>query len=80
MHTPLSADIRGELRQGTPVTAAMPQISAQPGPGVNAAHSRDRFVGLDLVDTISGGAGRFHESGHVTVDEIEIREHPLVSD
>jgi hypothetical protein len=80
MPTPLNSDIRSEFAPGTPVTTTMPNLSAQPGPGVNAASRRDLFVGLDLVDTLSGGAGRFLESGHVTVDTIEIREHPAFGD
>jgi hypothetical protein len=80
LHTPLSADIRPEFAPGTPISTRMPNLSAQPGPGVNAFSRRDVFLGIDLVDTISGGAGRFLETGHVTVDRVEMRTYNLVPD
>ncbi|MCX7719104.1 MAG: hypothetical protein N2111_11985 [Candidatus Sumerlaeaceae bacterium] len=80
MHTPLSSDIRAEHPPGTPITTTMPHLSSQPGPGVNSASRRDLFLGLDLVDTISGGNGRFLEAGHVTLDATEIRWQALVDD
>jgi hypothetical protein len=79
MHSPMNADIRGEP-PGTPVATVMPNISAQPGPYVNAPSRRDIFTGIDLVDTLSGGAGRFLEAGQVTADAIEIREHVLLTE
>ncbi|MCX7719103.1 MAG: CSLREA domain-containing protein [Candidatus Sumerlaeaceae bacterium] len=79
MHSPMNADIRGEP-PGTPVSAVMPNISAQPGNFINAPSRRDIFTGIDLVDTLSGGAGRFLEAGQVTADAIEIREHVLLTE
>ena len=80
MHTPLSADIRPEFAAGTPLAARMPGITAQPGPGVNAASRRDLLFGMDLVDTLSAGAGRFLEQGNVTLDRIDVRVFDLVPD
>jgi hypothetical protein len=80
MHTPMSRDIRPEFSSDTPLSARMPNICGQPGPGVNAFSRRDVFLGLDLVDTISGGAGRTLEAGHVTADRVEMRAYGLVPD
>ncbi|MCX7719547.1 MAG: hypothetical protein N2111_14250 [Candidatus Sumerlaeaceae bacterium] len=79
-HTPLSADIRPEFPPGTPISTRMPNLAGQPGPGVNAFSRRDVFLGIDLVDTISGGEGRYLEAGNVTVDRVEIRTYTLVPD
>ena len=35
--------------------------------------SPDLLLGMDLVDTLSAGAGRFLEQGNVTVNRIEVR-------
>ena len=80
VHTPLSADIRPEFAPGTPVTTRMPAIAAQPGPFVNSTSRRDLLFGMDLVDTLSAGAGRFLEQGNVTLDRIEVRTYDLVPD
>ncbi|MCX7717812.1 MAG: hypothetical protein N2111_05320 [Candidatus Sumerlaeaceae bacterium] len=79
-HTPMSLDIRPEFLPVTPLSVRMPNICGQPGPGVNAFSRRDVFLGLDLVDTISGGAGRTLEAGHVTADRVEMRAYMLVPD
>ena len=80
VHTPLSADIRPEFAAGIPLATRMPGITAQPGPGVNATSRRDLLFGMDLVDTLSAGAGRFLEQGNVTLDRIEVRVFDLVPD
>lgn len=80
MHTPMSADIRPEFPAGTPLTIRMPNICAQPGPGVDAASQRDLRVGFDLIDTISGGAQRDLERGNFLLDRIEVRIYDLVAD
>ena len=80
VHTPLSIDIRPEWPTGTLITTRMPNLAAQPGPGVNAASRRDLLLGMDLVDTLSAGAGRFLERGNVTLDRIEVRVYDLVAD
>ena len=41
---------------------------------------RDLRLGFDIVDTISGHPLAPLESGHVTVDRIEVRTVPLVDD
>ena len=50
------------------------------GPGVTAASRRDLLFGMDLVDTLSAGAGRFLEQGNVTLDRIEVRVFDIVPD
>jgi len=80
MNTPMSSDIRPEFAPGTPIATRMPNISAQPGPGVNAPSRRDLFIGMDLVDSISGGAGKNLEEGQVSVDRVEVRVFPNVPD
>ena len=80
INTPMSTDIRPEYPPGTPLAVRMPVISAQPGPGVNATSRRDLLFGMDLVDTLSAGAGRFLEQGNVTLDRIEVRVFDLVPD
>jgi uncharacterized lipoprotein YddW (UPF0748 family) len=80
MHTPLSPEIRPEFADGTPIATRMPNISAQAGPGVNAASRRDVFLGCDVVDSLSGGAGAYLEAGNFTIDRIEVYSYGLVPD
>lgn len=80
MHSPLAPEIRSDFAPGTPLTASMPNLTAEPGPGVNAASYRDIFPGLDMIDTLSTGASHGQEQGSVTVDRIEIRKYDLVND
>ena len=74
VQTPISADIRPEYPPGTPLPVRMPVLSAQPGTGENGASRRDLLFGIDLVDTLSAGAGRFLEEGNLTLDRIEVRD------
>jgi hypothetical protein len=77
-HTPMSLDIRAD---GTgDLAARMPNITAEPGPGVNAISRRDLRVGFDLLDTLSPPPNNQYEAGNFTVDRIEIRSYPLVAD
>ncbi|PKO14023.1 hypothetical protein CVU37_14980, partial [candidate division BRC1 bacterium HGW-BRC1-1] len=80
MHSPMNVDIRPEFPTGTPLATRMPQLVAQPGPGVNAPSLRDLRFGLDIVDTITFNAQSSFEQGNVTVDRIEVTEFPLVQD
>ena len=80
MATPMSPGIRPELPAAAPLSLRMPAITAQPGPGVASASRRDLLLGVDLVDTLSAGAGRFLEQGSVTVDRVEVRAFGLVPD
>ena len=73
IHTPMDSAIRPEFPPGTPVSVSMPNISAQPGPGVAAQSRRDLLLGIDLVDTLSAGGGRALEKGNFTLDRIEVR-------
>ena len=77
-HSPLNADIRPET--GGTLGARMPNLYAEPGPGVNATSRRDLRVGLDLLDTASVNPASSAEQGIVTVDRIEVTEHYLVDD
>jgi hypothetical protein len=80
IHTPLSPDIRSEFAPGTQMSVRMPVIMAQAGPGEDASSRRDLLFGIDLVDTLSAGTGRFLEQGTVTLDRIEVRVYDLVPD
>jgi hypothetical protein len=80
MHTPISVDIRGDFAPGTPMEVRMPGITAQPGPGVASPSRRDIFLGMDLVDSLSGGLGAPLEQGNVTLLRAEIRTFHLVPD
>jgi len=80
MHTPMSADIRSEYPDGTPLTTSMPMISAEAGPGVNVDSRRDIRVGTTLVDSLDFTPMGTVEKGNVTCDEIVVRSAPLVRD
>ncbi len=77
-HTPMSLDIRPDASGD--LAARMPYISAEPGPGVNAASRRDLRVGFDLLDTLSPPPYNALEAGNFTVDRVEIRTYDLVPD
>ena len=55
-------------------------ITALPGPGVDASSRRDLRLGCDLIDTISSGYYRDVEKGNFTVDRIEVRVFDAVPD
>ncbi len=80
IQSPLRAEIRPEYALGTPVSDRMPNLSGQPGPGVDAPSLRDLRVGFDLMDTLSGGALRDIEEGELTLDRIEIRAYDDIDD
>ncbi|MCX7019250.1 MAG: kelch repeat-containing protein [Candidatus Sumerlaeota bacterium] len=80
IHTPMCVDIRPEFSAGTPLAARMPVICAQPGPGADAPSRRDLRVGIDLIDTLSGGALRDLERGQFLLDRIEVRVYDTVPD
>ena len=80
VQTPLCPDIRPEFPLATPIEARMPNLAAQPGPGANAFSRRDLLLGMDLIDTLSAGAGRFLEQGNVTLDRVEVRVFGFVQD
>jgi hypothetical protein len=75
MNTPMARRVRADFSPTTPLATSMPNISAQPGPGESSTSRRDIFVGMDLIDSLSGGAGRNLEQGVVTLDRIEVRVH-----
>ena len=77
-HSPLNGDIRPE--SGGTLGLRMPNLSTQPGPGVNADSRRDLRLGLDLIDTLSFGPNAALEEGRVTVDRIVVTENYLVDD
>ncbi|MGB9691503.1 MAG: DUF11 domain-containing protein, partial [Candidatus Sumerlaeaceae bacterium] len=80
IHSPLNADIRPEYDPSDPIEMRMPNLSSQPGPGVNAPSLRDLRVGFDLMDTLSGSALRWIEEGEFTLDRIEIRVYDEFDD
>ena len=78
MHSPMSVDIRPDV--AGILSDRMPNLSAQPGPGVNSASRRDILLGADLVDSISGGTNAPLERGNFTIDRIAVYHYPLVDD
>ena len=80
VNSPLNTDIRPEFPTGTPISTRMPVLWAQPGQGNDAFSRRDLLVGLDLIDTLSAGAGAYLERGNVTLDRIEVRIYSAVPD
>lgn len=82
MQTPLSMDIRPDV-SGSTIADKMPLVSALPGPGsATYAAGKDRAIrlGIDILDTISGGSLKDLEKGNVRVDKIELRVYNLVLD
>ena len=80
MHSPLSADIRADAAPGTSLNSRMPLLSAEPGFGLSSPSRRDIIVGLDLIDSLSAGAGAPWEEGDLILDRVEIRRFPLIPD
>jgi hypothetical protein len=77
MISPMVYFVRGDFTPGTPLATRMPNITAQPGPGVASASRRDVFVGLDILDTLSTVPGYENEASLVTLDRIEVHQHAL---
>jgi hypothetical protein len=77
-HTPMSLDIRPDISGD--LSARMPNITAEPGPGLNSPSRRDLRVGFDLLDTLSPPPNGLLEEGNFTIDRIEIRAYPLVTE
>ncbi|MBX7244499.1 MAG: hypothetical protein K1X53_03315 [Candidatus Sumerlaeaceae bacterium] len=79
-HTPLSVDIRPDINGD--ITAKMPYLSSQPGPGSTTIGNTRRmiFLGMDLVDSLSSGANAALEEGLFTLDAIELKTFELVPD
>lgn len=81
IHSPLNRDIRSDRGgHSAPLSETMPTLASQPGTGVNASSRRDLMLGLDLIDTFSGGPQGFPEQGDVTLDRIEVQQFDLVPD
>ena len=80
MHSPLDADIRPEFPAGTPLATRMPNLSAQPGPGVGSPSRRDLLVGFDVIDTLTFMGNHHLEQGLVTLDRVEIHAEDRVPD
>lgn len=80
LHTPVSPGIRGEINQSLPPTNIIPRLMSEPGPGISAPSRLDIYLGMDLVDSLSGGFGAPLEQGHVTLLRAEIRTFDLVPD
>jgi hypothetical protein len=74
MYGPMTIFIRPEFSFDTPLATRMPNISAQPGPGVGAASRRDVFLGADVLDTLSTAAGFDNEASQLTIDQITLHE------
>lgn len=85
MMTPMLLDIRNDSGTSATIADRMPLLSAQGGPGVNAASRRQIGVGIDILDSLSGnyfqaGTSDPQEKGQVSVDLIEIRTFDKVAD
>lgn len=80
VNSPLDPDIRPEFASGVPVDIRMPNIMAQPGPGVDSISARDLKLSASIYDTISNGTGKEHEAALFTIDRIEVRSYPRVED
>lgn len=80
MHTPLDSAIRPEFAPEVPVSVRMPNLSAQPGPGVASPSRRDLLVGFDVIDTLSQTTLHHLEQGLVTLDRVEIYADDFMPD
>jgi hypothetical protein len=79
-HPHLNGDIRADV--AGPLSTKMPLQSAVPGPGSPSSDTRRAlFIGVDLVDSLSPPSNSPQlEEGLFTIDEVQIRVHPLVAD
>lgn len=80
MQSPLSNDIRPEFAATTPISQRMPNISLEPGTGVNAPSTRDIKLAIYTQDTLSAGANQYLEKTNYTIDRIEVRAYPQLPD
>ena len=80
MHSPLDAEIRPDFPDGTPLATRMPNLTAQPGPGVGSPSRRDLLVGFDVIDTLTFMGNHHLEQGLVTLDRVEIHADDRVPD
>lgn len=84
MNTPMDLDIRPD----TGSACRMPNITSQPGPGVDALSTRDIKVGFGVWDTLSDDSPsgvqpvrqKSLEAAQFTVDRIEVFVHDRVQD
>lgn len=80
MNSPLNKDIATD-RTGTTIDQLMPNLAAQPGPGVDASSRRDVKVGARLWDSLSSTVGaNAAEVGQITIDRIEVTAYPQIQD
>ncbi|MEI7634232.1 MAG: hypothetical protein WCK47_08135 [bacterium] len=82
MQTALSQDIRPDV-PGSTIAEKMPLISALPGSGSPSfAPGKDRAIrmGIDILNTISGGPLKNQEKGNVLIDKLELRVYNLAID
>ncbi len=70
MHSPLNVDIRPDMSGS--IEARMPNLMAQPGPGVPGNSLRDLKVAFDMIDTMSPSVNAYLEAGNFTLDRIEV--------
>jgi hypothetical protein len=86
MNTPLDGDIRGET-PGT-IAAKMPNLSAEPGPGVNVADSyKNISVGYDIIKLPTTLAVPFTfafctnpQNANMRVEKMRLTEHDQIDD
>jgi hypothetical protein len=74
MEADIRPDVAGDL------AAKMPNLSAQPGPGVASPSRRDLLVGIDMIDSLTFNGLQHLEQGQVTLDRIEVRVYDRVVD
>jgi hypothetical protein len=75
---PLYPDLRPEFPGGAAVAERFPNLTGQPGPGVNGPSLRDIRVALDMADSVSFSPEAGQEQGLVELDEILILDAPAV--
>ena len=78
MHTPMEGEVRAEV-DGT-LAQKMPNLTAQPGPGVASPSRRDLLVGIDMIDSLTFNGLQNLEQGQFTLDRIEVRTYDKVPD
>ena len=81
MVSPMHMDIRANST-ATDLSGRMPNLTSQPGPGVEQPSLRDITNAAVLIDTLNQGvtnADTF-EAGQYIVDRIEVRGYDLIAD